>query len=152
MLSRSEVYDILGEFVGHKFTTSMCQEILEKAGHRLIDAAGVLDLTDITSLQESEVYSREGKILPADVDETFTDSERSLRAGKRLFQTTTEEQHLNEIGAKVRKEDAKQKPLIINGNSSVDDTQYAPLFASMKLIVGRYASMNENAGDVTPFQ
>ena len=25
-------------------------------------------------------------------------------------------------------------------------------FASMKLIVGRYASMNANAGDVTPFQ
>ena len=49
-------------------------------------------------------------------------------------------------------EDSKQKPLIINGNFSVEDTQYAPLFASMKLIVGRYASMNENAGDVTPFQ
>ena len=52
----------------------------------------------------------------------------------------------------MRKEDAKQKPLIINGNSSVEDTQYAPLFASMKLIVGRYASLNENAGDVTRFQ
>ena len=52
----------------------------------------------------------------------------------------------------MRKEDAKQKPLIINGNSSVEDTQYASLFASMKLIVGRYASLNENAGDVTPFQ
>ena len=90
--------------------------------------------------------------MPADVDGTFTDSERSLRAGKRLFQTTTEKQNINEIGAKVRKEDVKQKPLIINGNSSVEDTQYAPLFASMKLIVGRYASMNENAGDVTPFQ
>ena len=152
VLSRSEVYNILGEFVGHKFTTSMGKEILEKAGHRLIDAAGVLDPTDITSLQESEIYSREGKLLPADVDGTFTDSERSLRAGKRLFQTTTEEQNLNEIGAKVRKEDAKQKPLIINGNFSVEDTQYAPLFTSMKLIVGRYASMNENAGDVNPFQ
>ena len=152
VLSRSEVYEILGEFVGHKFTTSMSQEILEKAGHRLIDAAGVLDPTDITSLQETEVYSREGKLLHADVDGTFTDSERSSRAGKRLFQTTTEEQNLNEIGAKVRKEDAKQKPSIINGNSSVEDTQYAPLFASMKLIVGRYASLNENAGDVTRFQ
>ena len=150
--SRSEVYDILGEFVGHEFTTSMGKEFLEKAGHRLIDAAGVLDPTDITSLQESEVHSREGKLLPADVVGTFTESERSSRAGKRLFQTTTEEQNLNEIGAKVRKEDAKQKPLIINGNSSVEDTQYAPLFASMKLIVGRYASMNENPGDVTPFQ
>ena len=137
VLSRSEVYDILGEFVGHKLTTSMGQEILEKAGHRLIDAAGVLDRTDITSLQESEVYSREGKLLPADVDGTFTDSERSSRAGKRLFQTTTEEQNLNEIGAKVRKEDAKQKTLIINGNFSVEDTQYAPLFASMKVIVAR---------------
>ena len=52
----------------------------------------------------------------------------------------------------MRKEDAKQKLLIINGNFSVEDTQYAPLFASMKLIFGRYASMNENAGDVTPFQ
>ena len=52
----------------------------------------------------------------------------------------------------MRKEDAKQKPLIINGNFSVEDPQYAPLFASMKVIVGRYASMNENAGDVTPFQ
>ena len=31
-------------------------------------------------------------------------------------------------------------------------TQYAPLFPSMKLIVGRYASLNENAGDVTGFQ
>ena len=102
VLSRSEVYDILGEFVGHKFTTSMGKEILEKAGHRLIDAAGVLDPTDITSLQES----REGKLLPADVDGTFTDSERSSRAVKRLFQTTTEEQNLNDIGAKVRKEDA----------------------------------------------
>ena len=50
VLSRSEVYEILGEFVGHKFTNSMGQEILEKAGHRLIDAAGVLDPTDITSL------------------------------------------------------------------------------------------------------
>ena len=129
----------------------MGEEILEKAGHRLIDAAGVLDPTDITSLQEPEVYSREGKLLPADVDSTFTDSERSSRAGKRLFQTTTEEQNLNEIGAKVRKEDAKQKPLIINGNFSVEDTQYAPLFVSMKVIVGRYALMNENAGDVTPF-
>ena len=60
----------------------------------------------------------------------------------------------HEIGAKVRKEDAKQKPSIINGNSSVEDTstQYAPLFPSMKLIVGRYASLNENAGDVTRFQ
>ena len=152
MLSRSEVYDILGEFVGHKFTISMGQEILEKAGHRLIDAAGVLDPTDITSLQETEVYSREGKLLHADVDGTFTNSERSSQAGKRLLQTTTEEQNLNEIGAKVRKEDAKQKPSIINGNSSVEDTQYAPLFASMKLIVGRYASLNENAGDVTCFQ
>ena len=63
MLSRYEVYDIHGEFVGHKFTTSMGQEILEKAGHRLIDVAGVLDPTDITSLQESEVYSREGCLL-----------------------------------------------------------------------------------------
>ena len=152
VLSRSEVYNILGEFVGHKFTNSMGQEILEKAGHRLIDAASVLDPTDITSLQETEVYSREGKLLHADVDGTFIDSERSSRAGKRLLQTTTEEQNLNEIGAKVRKEDAKQKPSIINGNSSVEDTQYAPLFASMKLIVGRYASLNENAGDVTLFQ
>ena len=49
----------------------------------------------------------------------------------------------------MRKEDAKQKPLIINGNFSVEDTQYTPLFASMKLIVGRYASMNENAGVFT---
>ena len=96
MLSHSEVYDILGEFVGHKLTTSM--------------------------------------------------------GGKRLFQTTTEEQNLNEVGAKVRKEDAKQKTLIINGNFSVEDTKYASLFASMKVIVARYASMNENAGDVTPFQ
>ena len=122
------MYDILSDFVGHKFTTSMGKEILEKAGHRLIDAAGVLDPTDITSLQESEVYSREGNLLPADVDGTFTDSERSSRAGKRLFQTTTEEQNLNEIGAKVRKEDAKQKLLIINGNFSVEDTQCAPFF------------------------
>ena len=118
----------------------------------MVDVAGVLDPTDIPSLQESEVYSREGKLLPADVDGTFTDSERSSRAGKRLVQTTTEEQNLNEIGAKVRKEDAKQKTLIINGNFSVEDTQYAPSFASMKVIVGRYASLNENAGDVTPFQ
>ena len=156
VLSRSEVYEILGEFVGHKLTNSMGQEILEKAGHRLIDAAGVLDTTNITSLQETdlEVYSREGKLLHADVDGTFTDGERSSRAGKRLLQTTTEEQNLNEIGAKLRKEDAKQKPSIINGNSSVEDTstQYAPLFPSMKLIVGRYASLNENAGDVTRFQ
>ena len=146
VLSRSEVYEILGEFVGHKLTNSMGQEILEKAGHRLIDAAGVLDPTDITSLQEKdlEVYSREGKLLHADVDGTFTDGERSSRAGKRLLQTTTEEQNLNEIGAKLRKEDAKQKPSIINGNSSVEDTstQYAPLFPSMKLIVDRYASLN----------
>ena len=152
VLSRFEVYEILGEFVGHKFTTSMGKEILKKAGHRLIDAAGVLDPTDITSLQESEIYSREGKLLPAYVDGTFTDSERSSTTGTRLLQTTTGEQNLNEIGAKVRKEDAKQKPLIINGNFSVEDTQYGPLFASMKLIIGRYASMNENAGDVTPFQ
>ena len=110
VLSRSEVYEILGEFVGHKFTNSMGQEILEKAGHRLIDSAGELDATDITSLQETdlEVYSREGKLLcmHADVDGTFTDGERSSRAGKRLLQTTTEEQNLNEILAKVRKEDA----------------------------------------------
>ena len=117
MLSRSEVYEILGEFVGQKFTNSMGQEIFEKAGHRLIDAAGVLDPTDITSLQETEVYSREGKLLHG----TFTDGERSSRAGKRLLQTTTEEQNLDEIEAKVRKEDAKQKPLIINGNSSMED-------------------------------
>ena len=154
VLSRSEVYEILGEFVGHKFTNSMGQEILEKAGHKLIDTAGVLDPTDITSLQETEVYSREGKLLHADVDGTFTDGERSSRAGKSLLQTTTEKQNLNEIGAKLRKENAKQKPSIINGNSSVEDTstQYAPLFPSMKLIVGRYASLNENAGDVTRFQ
>ena len=132
VLSSSEVYNILGEFVGHKLTTSMGQETLEKAGHRLIDATGVLDPTDITSLQETEVYSREGKQLHADVDGTFTDSERNLRVGKRLFQTTTEEQNLNEIGAKVRKEDAKQKPSIINGNSSVEDTQYALLLASIR--------------------
>ena len=99
VLSRSEVYEILGEFVGHKFTTSMGKKISEKAGHRLIDAAGVLYPTDIPSLQGSEVYSREGKLLPSDVDGTFTDSERSSRAGKRLFQTTSEEQNLNEIGA-----------------------------------------------------
>ena len=55
----------------------MGQEILGKAGHKLIDAAGVLDPTDITSLQETEVYSREGKLLHADVDGTFTDRERS---------------------------------------------------------------------------
>ena len=85
VLSRSEVYEILGEFVGHKFTNSMGQEILEKAGHRLIDAAGVLDPTDITSLQETEVYSREGKLLHADVDGTFTDGERSSRAGQVYF-------------------------------------------------------------------
>ena len=46
----------------------------------------------------------------------------SSRAGKRLLQTTTEEQNLNAIGAKVRKEDAKPKPSIVNGNSSVEDT------------------------------
>ena len=86
------------------------------------------------------------------MDGIFTDSERSSRAGERLFQTTTEEQNLNEIGAKVRKEDAKQKPLIINGNFSVEDTQYAPLFASMKVIVAGYASINENAVHVTSFQ
>ena len=74
VLSRSEVYNILGEFVGHKLTISMGEQILEKAGHRLVDEAGVLDPTDITSLQESEVYSRVGKLLPADVDGTFTDS------------------------------------------------------------------------------
>ena len=58
---------------------------MEKAGHRLIDSAGELDATDITSLQETdlEVYSREGKLLHADVDGTFTDGEMSLRAGKR---------------------------------------------------------------------
>ena len=155
VLSRSEVYEILGEFVGHKFTNSMGQDIFGKGGHRLIDAAGVLDPTDITSLQETdlELYSREGKLLHADVDGTFTDGERSSRAGKRLLQTTTEEQNLNKIGAKLRKEDAKQKPSIINGNSSVEDTstQYAPLFPSMKLIVDRYASLNENAGDVSRF-
>ena len=71
VLSRSEVYHILGEFVGHKSTTSMGEQILEKAGHRLVDAAGVLDPTDITSLQESEVYSKEGKLLPADMDGTL---------------------------------------------------------------------------------
>ena len=151
VLSRSEVYEIIGEFFGHKLTNSTGQEILEKAGHRLIDSAG--DATDITSLQETdlEVYSREGKLLHADVDRTFTDGERSSRAGKRLLQTTTEEQNLNAIGAKVRKEDANQKPSIVNGNSSVEDTstQYAPLFPSMKLIVDRYASLNENAGDLS---
>ena len=61
VLSRSEMYNILGEFVGHKLTTSMGEQILEKAGHRLVDAAGVLDPTDITSLQESEVYSIQEK-------------------------------------------------------------------------------------------
>ena len=161
VLSRSEMNDILGEFVGHKLTTSMGEQILRKAGHRLLHAAGELDTIDVTSLQQSEVQSsiREGKILPAnDVDGTITDSERSWKAGKRLFQTTTEteEQNLNEIGrptgAKVRKEDTKQKTLNKNGNCSVDDTQYAPLFAAMEVIVARYASMNRNAGDVTPFQ
>ena len=100
VLSRSEVYGILGEFVGHKLTTSMGGQILEKAGHRLVDAAGVLDPTDITSLQELEVYSRKGKLLPADVDGTFTDSEKSSRAGKRELQTTTEEQNLTRLGLK----------------------------------------------------
>ena len=126
VLSRSEVYEIIGE----------------------------LDATDITSLQETdlEVYSREGKLLHAHVD--GSDGERSSRAGKRLLQTTTEEQNLNAIGAKVRKEDANQKPSIVNGNSSVEDTstQYAPLFPSMKLIVDGYASLNENAGDLSLFQ
>ena len=61
----------------------MGEQILEKAGHRLVDAAAVLDQTDITSLQESEVYSRQGKLLPADVDGTFTDSESRSRAGKK---------------------------------------------------------------------
>ena len=106
VLSRSEVYEIIGEFVGHTLTNSMGQEMLEKAGHRLIGSAGELDPTDITSLQETdlEVYSREGKLLHDDVDGTFTDGERSSRAGgkgKRLLQTTTEEE--NAIGAKVRK-------------------------------------------------
>ena len=74
--------------------------------------------------------------------------------GEFVLQTTTEEQNLNEFGATLRKEDAKQKPSIINGNSSVEDTstQYAPLFPSMKLIVDRYASLNENARDVSRFQ
>ena len=78
----------------------MGQEILEKAGHEL---------------------------LHDDVDGTFTYGERSSRAGKRLLQTTTEEQ--NEIGVKVRKQDPNQKPSIVNGNSSVEDTstQYMPL-------------------------
>ena len=80
VLSRSEMYDILGEFVGHKLTTSMGEQILEKAGHRLVDAAGVLDPTDITSLQESEVYSIQekencdqprGKDAPEDGDSIF---------------------------------------------------------------------------------
>ena len=159
VLSRSEVYEIIGEFVGHTLTNSMGQEILEKAGHRLIGSAGELDLTDITSLQETdlEVYSREGKLLHDDVDGTFTDGERSSRAGgkgKRLLQTTTEEQ--NAIGAKVRKfkVDPNQKPSIVNGNSSVEDTstQYAPLFPSMKLIIDGYASLNENLGDLSLFQ
>ena len=86
------------------------------------------------------------------MDGTFTDSERSSRAGKRVLQTATEVPNLNEIGDRVRKEDAEQKTLIINGNFSVEDTQYAPLFASMKVIIERYALLNENAGDVTPFQ
>ena len=161
VLSRSEVYEIIGEFVGHTLTNSMGQEMLEKAGHRLIGSAGELDPTDITSLQETdlEVYSREGKLLHDDVDGTFTDGERSSRAGgkgKRLLQTTTEEE--NAIGAKVRKfkVDPNQKPSIVNGNSSVEDTsthdQYAPLFPSMKLIVDGYASLNENLGDLSLFQ
>ena len=86
------------------------------------------------------------------MDGTFTDSERSSRAGKRVLQTTPEEPNLNEIGAKVRKEDAEQKPLIINDNFSIKDTKYAPLFVSMKVIVERYVSLNQKAGDVTPFQ
>ena len=161
VLSRSEVYEIIGEFVGHTLTNSMGQEMLEKAGHRLIGSAGELDPTDITSLQETdlEVYSREGKLLHDDVDGTFTDGERSSRAGgkgKRLLQTTTEEE--NAIGAKVRKfkVDPNQKPSIVNGNSSVEDTsthdQYAPLFPSMKLIVDGYAFLNENLGDLSLFQ
>ena len=161
VLSRSEVYEIIGEFVGHTLTNSMGQEMLEKAGHRLIGSAGELDPTDITSLQETdlEVYSREGQLLHDDVDGTFTDGERSSRAGgkgKRLLQTTTEEE--NAIGAKVRKfkVDPNQKPSIVNGNSSVEDTsthdQYAPLFPSMKLIVDGYASLNENLGDLSLFQ
>ena len=50
--------------------------------------------------------------------------------------------------------DPNQKPSIVNGNSSVEDTstQYAPLFPSMKLIVDRYASLNENLGDLSLFQ
>ena len=150
MLSRSEVNDILGEFVGHKLTTSMGEQFLEKARHRLVDAAGVLDPTDITSLQKSEVYSRKGKLLMWMVYLQIMKGARGLE--KKVLQTTTEEPNLNEIGAKVRKEDAEQKPLIINGNFSVEDTLYAPLFASMKVLDERYAPLNENAGDVTPFQ
>ena len=53
------------------------------------------------------------------------------------------------------KVDPNQKPSIVNGNSSVEDTsthdQYAPLFPSMKLIVDGYASLNENLGDLSLF-
>ena len=83
----------------------------------------------------------------ADVD--GTNSER--RAGKRVhvLQSTTEETNIKQTGAKARKEGEEQKPL---DGFSIEGTEYANLFSSMEVIVERYAVMNENAGDVTPFQ
>ena len=103
---------------------------------------------DITSIQESGGQTRKGELLPDytgadDID--GTNSER--RAGKRIhvLQSTTEENNIKQTGAKVR----KQKPL--DGHFSMEGTEYAKLFSSMKVIVERYAVMNEKAGDVSPF-
>ena len=53
VLSGSEVNDIAGEFVGHKLTISMVKMILEKAGHRIVDAAESVNKILVSSGMEA---------------------------------------------------------------------------------------------------
>ena len=48
------------------------------------------------------------------------------------------------------KKGEEQKPL--DGHFSIEGTEYSNFFSSMKVIVEKHAEMNENAGDVIPFQ
>ena len=100
--------------------------------------AGMLAPPDITFIPESGVQRRKGELLPdytgaADVD--GTNIERT--AGKRVYglQSTTEETeetNVKKTGAKVRKfkEGEEQKPL--DGHFSIEGTEYANFFSSMK--------------------
>ena len=140
----------------------MGEMILKKAGHRRVDKVAITesDINIIPSSLGDTGISRNEKKLPNCTDSADVDGHGEKIACKRLIVNTPEETNLKQNGAKVRKESEDQKTRdcirpqgeLSKRNLCIEGTVYADVFSSMKVIVKKYAAMNKDAGDVTPFQ